>query len=288
MAVLRHRGRFESVTRIPFASLEKISIARDKLAVHRVASQLGIPVPGLDTSPPVVVKPRIGSGSRGRRYCATPQERDQAVREVSARHGEVLVQERLPVTGEAVCVSMLYGFDGAPLASFTHRRLREYPVDGGPSTLRESIRCPEAEGYARRLLDALDWTGVASVEFKRDDRDGTYKLLEINPRFWGSLNLAVRAGVNFPYHMYKMAMGEAVPAGSYRLGVRSRWLLPGELLHFFHTRDRLAMVREWFTHRREPVYDDCLDPSDRGPAFGTLASSIALLLKPEFRRFMVK
>ena len=95
------------------------------------------------------------------------------------------------------CVRLLSR--GRAVALFSHRRLRERPPWGGVSVLSESIAlCPDARDYAHSLLDDLGWHGVAMVEFKRDARDGVPKLMEINGRFWGSLQLAIDAGVDFP------------------------------------------------------------------------------------------
>ena len=82
---------------------------------------------------------------------------------------------------------------------FSHRRLREKPPWGGVSVLRESIAVdPVAADYRRRLLRALGWHGVAMVEFKRERATGVPFLMEINGRFWGSLQLAIDAGLDFP------------------------------------------------------------------------------------------
>jgi predicted ATP-grasp superfamily ATP-dependent carboligase len=77
-----------------------------------------------------------------------------------------------------------------------HRRIREYPITGGASTAAESFYDPALRDLRLTLLRALNWHGVAMVEFKKDQRDGTHKL--INAKFWGSLDLAIAAGVDFP------------------------------------------------------------------------------------------
>jgi predicted ATP-grasp superfamily ATP-dependent carboligase len=116
------------------------------------------------------------------------------------------------------------GEGGRLLAAFCHRRLREYPVSGGPSTLAVSVRDPRLVELGTALLRALDWVGVAMVEFKQDGR-GEYRLMEVNPRLWGSLPLAIAAGVNVPYAWYRLAAGLPVePALTWREGVRMRFL----------------------------------------------------------------
>ena len=85
------------------------------------------------------------------------------------------------------------------LALFSHKRIREKPPSGGVSVVSESVPLDnEMVDAADKLLSAVGWTGVAMVEFKRDVRDGKAKLMEINGRFWGTLQLAVASGVDFP------------------------------------------------------------------------------------------
>jgi predicted ATP-grasp superfamily ATP-dependent carboligase len=140
-----------------------------------------------------------------------------------------LIQERISGPG----VGMFVLFDrGRPIAEFAHRRLREKPPSGGVSVLRESVAVdPVLRRWAERLLAPLAWHGVAMLEFKRDAVTGEAYLIEVNGRFWGSLQLAVDSGLDFPRLAVQLALG-AAPAQppEYREGVRSRWLL-GDLDH---------------------------------------------------------
>ena len=125
----------------------------------------------------------------------------------------MLLQERIegPGVGVFVCCDR-----GEPVALFAHRRLREKPPSGGVSVLCESAaaRSDRRATSATRLLQALDWRGVAMVEFKRDLRDGSLRLMEINGRFWGSLQLAIDAGVEFPGRRWSIAKDEPRPHSS--------------------------------------------------------------------------
>jgi len=85
--------------------------------------------------------------------------------------------------------------------------------------------------YASRLLEALNWHGIAEVEFRLDPRDGIPKLMEINGRFWGSLEVAIASGVDFPYLLYRLTVdGDVQKVLNYRVGIKSRWL-EGDLMH---------------------------------------------------------
>ena len=140
-----------------------------------------------------------------------------------------LLQER--IVGPGIGIFVLFD-RGQLVADFAHRRLREKPPAGGVSVLRESIPVdPSLREHAVRLLGPIGWHGVAMMEFKQDQRTGNVFLMEVNGRFWGSLQLAIDAGVDFPYLLCRVALGlpPQVP-GSYEVGVRNRWLL-GDLDH---------------------------------------------------------
>jgi len=143
---------------------------------------------------------------------------------VDAQIPDPQVQERLQGEGRGVFLLM---WKGEVRAAFCHRRLREKPPWGGVSVLSESVASNEGlVEQSAQLLRAINWNGPAMVEFKEDRLGGRPHLMEINGRFWGSLQLAVDSGVDFPLLYLKLAMGEAVPAqGPYRVGERSRWLL---------------------------------------------------------------
>jgi len=242
--VVENRQAIDPKVRIPFSTAHAINRAADKSCLVRLANELGVPAPAtvvLDhpsrvqecaarVNFPLVIKPhrsRVrtedGWAQASVRYARdmTGLERDLASRRV--HEFPVLLQEYIPGYGLGVfaCCDR-----GRPVALFSHRRLREKPPTGGVSVLSESIKVPPlAQAYAEALLGALGWHGVAMVEFKIDARDAKPRLMEINGRFWGSLQLAIDAGVDFPAILLDLADGHA-PATppAYREGVRSRWL----------------------------------------------------------------
>jgi predicted ATP-grasp superfamily ATP-dependent carboligase len=194
---------------------------------------------------PLILKMVRSSGARGV-YCleAGQVEKDlaRALEQSGKGFGEFIVQEFLHATGYGV--SMLFDH-GELKASFTHRRLRELSPGGGASTLRESVREPGLEAQAERLLRHVGYHGVAMVEFKRDETSGKSWFLEVNPRWWGSLALAIRAGVEFPLLFCQVARGDRLAAPpEYRIGVRVRWLLG----------DLLALTRQVAGQRRLSAY----------------------------------
>ena len=224
---------------------------------------------GNETEFPLVIKPKLSCGSRGIVYVHTKNELLENYKRIHAIYPFPMIQEFIPPGGNAYGVFLLFNKDAEPRAVFAHKRLREFPVNGGPSTLRESVHKPDLVNVSIKLLKALNWYGVAMVEFKEDPRDGQCKLMEINPRFWGSLPLSILAGVDFPYLLYKMAVnGDVEPVMNYPEGVRCRWLLLGDTLHFLTNPNRFKMDPSFFNFSKNNRHDDFISWEDIGPTFG--------------------
>lgn len=134
----------------------------------------------------------------------------------------LLLQRR--IVGPGIGVFLLL-WNGRVVARFAHRRLREKPPSGGVSVYRESIAAdPDLVERSRRLLERFCWSGVAMIEYKVEEKTGTPFIMEINGRFWGSLQLAIDAGVDFPRLLVACASGETVSGPEkYKVGIRSKW-----------------------------------------------------------------
>lgn len=219
---------------VPVARTLRVANSRDRLLP--LAEKLGVEVPRtwlpendeelkrVDVTFPAVVKFRSDEGlylDPADRYRIV-RDRDElmlAVGRLSAVQPRPMIQEY--VEGEGCGWSALYD-RGRLVARIGHRRLREYPPSGGPSSACESFAHPAMERAGRALLEALEWHGVAMVEFKRvGDR---FVLMEINPRFWGSLPLALRCGINFPDLLVRVATGQAAVAHRAASGRRMKFL----------------------------------------------------------------
>jgi predicted ATP-grasp superfamily ATP-dependent carboligase len=295
LLVTAHRERLTPLVRIPFADAEVTRRVHDKGTLAAFARERGIACPATffprgpadaaamarELPYPVLIKPRHSSGGRGIVRVECVADFPAAYSRVHARSAAPIVQECLPPGGEALGVAVLMNFASEPKASFAYRRLREYPIAGGPSTLRESIWNPELQERAERLLASLGWTGVAMVEFKVDPRNGDPKLLEVNPRFWGSLHHAIVCGVDFPFLVYRLAMdGDVDRVRRYRIGVRSRSLLHGELMHFLASPNRFHLTPGLHDFS---IPDDVLSADDPLPTLGRIASLVALACDRELR-----
>jgi len=236
---------------------------------------------------PAVIKPRISSGSFGIVYVKKKEDLIPSYQSVHERFPFPIIQEWIP-DGEGIYgFSALFDEASNVRAAFVHKKLRMYPVQGGPSTLGEGVEHPQIMEMGLSLLKSLNWVGVGMAEFKVDPRDGVPKLMEVNPRFWGSLQLAIVSGVDFPYLILRMAKRESFePILHYTVGKRFRWLLLGDILHFLNNPNRFHL-RPSFFHFFDPNTSyDILSKDDPLPLLGSVATFSTFLYDPEMKRFL--
>jgi predicted ATP-grasp superfamily ATP-dependent carboligase len=261
----KNAEKFKPFVNFVLPPFESMKIADSKELTFKFAEEIGVPIPktlypsdsefALSTgqdfqkasglSFPVVAKPCVGAGSVGLEYLNSQEDLRRFAEK--NRGNKWILQEYIQGPG--------YGFfalfkKGEPKAIFMHRRLREYPITGGPSTKAESVYCSSLKELGLKLLEALNWNGVAMVEFKLDQKDNEFKLMEVNPKFWGSLNLAVASGVDFPYLFCLSAMNKDFkPVFKYKEGVKFRWLFPGDFMYFLAKR---GLCKDYFKDFFDP------------------------------------
>ncbi len=239
----RYCSEFSEFIEPTWPAFDTLQRAQNRYTLLSIAERLGIPIPESqlltewpEETDPYIVKSNYSIVVDEEHSTATyhdvqtihPESDFPDVDAVVEQMNHVpLVQEFVPNGGE-------YGFfalydRGEPVVTFQHERVRSSTYTGGHSVYRKAVDVPVLDRYGRKLLDELEWHGPAMVEFRRDKRDGTYKLMEINPRFWGSLALPIQAGVDFPYLYYRLATdGFPQCPTDYKTGVGSHIVI-GEL-----------------------------------------------------------
>jgi predicted ATP-grasp superfamily ATP-dependent carboligase len=240
--LLIHAQRLTHV-KLPFADYATVMSVADKYRLLLQAQQCSIPAPQFtlvnnageaDASTweyPCVIKPCLSKIFTPEGWIATSvkvlhsaQEwQDHRERAPYLEQYPFMVQEFIPGSGAGVFC--LYD-KGRATHFFAHKRLREKPPQGGVSVLSESVAVdPALKSYAQQLLDHVNWHGVAMVEF-RIMPEGKPYLMEVNTRFWGSLQLAIDSGVDFPALLLRHELNEAaMERNQYHIGQRLRWLL---------------------------------------------------------------
>jgi len=240
----RELSRFCSVL---VEDYEQVGKLHDKGNTVLLARQLGVPHPETflpqdseeaeiyagNCTYPVVVKARKGVGTDGVWYAQDAAELMALYRRTSKERGpaegflrdrsDPMFQEYIP--GELHDVAA-FSLRGEMAAGLTQRRLLTRPLSGGKGIVNMTTFNEELLGYARRIVGHLKWDGVLLFDFKIDTRDGEPKLLEVNPRFWGTTWLSTCAGLNFPHNLVLAAKGAALEFPSdYRVGLVCRWPL---------------------------------------------------------------
>ncbi len=293
----KYQDELNQLTRTFVADYETIMLGRDKALTFEAAEKEGIPCPRTqvatnaqevlkaDVGFPLILKPAMSSGSRGLYKVENRHHLQQLSETIFVDYDKYLVQEFIPTQENVVGANIFFSECSESIAVFTYERLRDYPRGNGPSVLRQSTDNRQVKDVTLQLFAGLKWKGVAMAEYKIDSRDGTPKLMEINPRFWGSLALPVFSGVDFPWLLYQTALGKKVkPVRNYRLGVKARWLLLGDLLWMATSKHLLADLKEFTKFSGKDLTYDIVSWMDPLPALGAMLEGIQFIINPKKRR----
>jgi predicted ATP-grasp superfamily ATP-dependent carboligase len=216
--IARHRSELDLTC--PFPAWQILGRAQDKREQVAAAIRAGVPVPATADEPgdelglPALVKPARAPQFR-RRFgvkafrCETRAELEDAFGR--AAEFEPLVQEWIPGDDDALYTLGSYiGEDGRALGIFSGRKLRQTPRSIGTARVAEAVWVDQVVDQGLALIRELGLWGISQVEFKRDPRDGLFKLIEVNPRLWEWHGLAAACGVDLPLIAYRDVTGEEV------------------------------------------------------------------------------
>ncbi len=225
--IAEERARFEPRAAMALPDPERIAAVRDKGRLVELARDAGVPVPdtwqpgsadelraAADEIPlPAIVKVRRGVAGVGLEKVETRADLlatfEKMVEQFRLEPSDLPIVQAL-APGDDYCVTALFD-RGAPRATMTYRNLAKLS-DGAPGAIRETVEARAAEAATRKLLADLDWHGIAEVDFMWDGRDDSEPvLIEINPRLFGGLFQAVASGVDYPWMLYRLALGDPVP-----------------------------------------------------------------------------
>ncbi len=277
-------------------SPEQIERLQDKKQFAKLATQHGIPTPktyfpeeqGLDhiqrhAEFPVLVKPTNASGARGIRRVGGPNELPEVYRQAVQSDGDVIVQEFVDHAGGHYSIGTVFD-RGTPKAIHAYEELLQYPDSGGPAIRARSVEIDPWVHEMLGLLEAIEWTGPAHMDVLFDPDDETYKLLEVNPRIWSSIALAIGSGVDIPSTILDIAtQRELETSDAYHTGQIYRWVLPNELLWAVDGRKTPARIRRLLERDGDATTYSILSRDDPGAVVGTTLQSARFLLDSEKR-----
>lgn len=242
--LLQNQNSLPEKVKLPFADIDTIMQLADKCQLMKLAEKVGVLHPKtryfqsideLDIEQenefPIVLKPGLSRVFLGNRWLETTVQilytKEDLIKLIKKQDEFLkfpfMLQEFIPGNGAGIFT--IYD-RGKEKAFFAHKRIREKPPTGGVSVLSESAHLdPEMLDSARKILDSANWHGVAMVEFRVSEKGEPY-LMEVNTRFWGSLQLSIDSGVDFPKMLFDITQGKDIHSvDNYKLGQQLRWLL---------------------------------------------------------------
>ena len=235
---------FEKYTKLVLPSSDQLGILNNKASVLKLLTELGLPHPvtyfvesdeTLDSIQknaafPLVIKAFWGEGAAGIKIVADPKELVASYNFIVKNFGPAMIQEFVPGTKHTAV--FLLNKKSEVRRFFVHRAIREFPITGGPTCFLKSVKYEPIYECGLKLLNKVNFSGLASMEFIVDEKDGKPKIIDVNPRFYGPLQCAISAGADFPYAVYNMAInGDIETDLSYKDGVTCRNLLFADTNH---------------------------------------------------------
>ncbi|WP_422081497.1 ATP-grasp domain-containing protein [Ulvibacterium sp.] len=184
---------------------------------------------------PIIVKPKHGSGAKGIFYI----ENERELHSCSINFEKHFVQERLP-NPKDVEAGFFLCFEGEIISYYGHKRIRTYPATGGVTVFSKYNKLDAIEILAKSIIKKLNWSGLIMIEFLFDVRDKKYKVIEVNPRLWGSILLSEFCGADFLKKYIELSVRGVVKPSVIEEDRYIRWIFPYDVLF-------------WIKHMSNPI-----------------------------------
>jgi predicted ATP-grasp superfamily ATP-dependent carboligase len=230
---------------------ESFDAVRDKGSFSEYCSRNNFPIPkefkseslveAGDLPCRLIIKPRVGSGSFGILYIDSFHEFIQLT---NINFDEFIIQERLENSKDIYGAFFL--FNGGKFASYYgHKRIRTYPPEGGVTVFSKSDLNDELMLIGSKLLESLNWSGLAMIEFLYDRKTDSFKIIEVNPRVWGSIMLSEFCESNMIENYIRLSVGCNLIESTAKQGKFIRWFFPWDVLLFLKRKGRIANFWEF-------------------------------------------
>ena len=228
---------------------QSFDIACDKMLTHKHCLSMGIEVPKIYTntkdiekSPekylPLIIKPRHGNGSVGIRHVDSIDD----IHHIKSNHSQKdkFIQEKITNSSEVIGAFYLRA-DGKIKSQYLHKRIRTFPSNGGVTTFSQTTENEEVNKIGKKILESLDWEGLVMIEFLFCSKSKKYKIIEINPRLWGSILLSEFCGSGMikNYIISSLQMNKDM-VKSLSKPRYIKWIFPFEILNFILGRSKVT------------------------------------------------
>lgn len=226
--------------------IKTFNLARNKLELNKWCLDNQIPSPSffskkdIDSKKvkfPVIVKPIFGSGSNGIFFASKFSD----LKRIGNNFDKYVIQEKLP-NGKHVEACFILADNGKIISSYSHKRIETYPKSGGVSVFSKYLVNDELVKSSETVIKKMNYSGLIMIEFIYDLQEKIYKIIEINPRIWGSIILSEYSGKKFVSQYIDLAMkkklrSEIIPKTT---DIYLRWLFPYGIWNFFTVRKRMT------------------------------------------------
>ncbi len=304
--IARNATQLSQIYRLATQDWDVIRWASDKRLTYRMAEEVGVPYPKisyvthkeelatLDLPFPVIIKPAISlpfqcaTGLKALPASSSQELFTQYERAIaSIPSDEVMVQEIIPGDGRVQYSIATFCEDGNIKKWMTARRTRQYPIDYGlGSSFVEAVDIPALFPLAEKLLRHMRVSGMVEVEFKYDERDQQYKLLDINVRPWGWHTLCIACGLDFPYMQYCFALEAKLAESSTNVDYGYRWIraMTDILAGIQEIRAGITTPAAYLQSLKGKTAFSVLDWRDPLPAIGDVWIALSRVIRTNLRK----
>ena len=298
--VSKNKKKFTKLTNLAISDYKIFLKAHDKSITIKIANNIGVPCPKTSfpksfegtkqmaekTGYPLILKARKGSAYSGVKIVNNKTELSQKYYELVKTdiknddiydHRHPMVQEYIHGDIYDVCI---FADRGRIIRAVTQKRLKTLPVTGGAGIWNITTDNLGLMEFNKKLIQTMKYHGPAQIEFKIDKK-GIPRLMEINPKFWGTLDLSIQAEANFPLIATEVAMGHKVTSNfSLKKGIEYVWLFPYQVIYFLKTKKKLKFILDLFKLFRRNTKTEFF-AKDLIPNIVTIYSSFMGLFKKE-------
>lgn len=256
----RHKNDFKGLTTIAVEDWDTFQMASDKLKTMQICMQHDLPCPYTFVDKqeylanknkmkfPLVVKPRIGCAAVGFHVAQNEEDLIGYYDKAEDKYGKMLIQEYIPQDGLQYKCEIFIDRNGEMKGACVFAKVRWYPIDGGSSTLNETVNRPDIVADCHKLLQIIGWRGYADIDLIEDIRDSKVKIMEINPRITGSVKICFEAGVNFSQLIVDDFLDKNVKP---QFEVKHKYLryIHTDVLWFLKSPNRFRCNPSWFSFK---------------------------------------
>lgn len=256
----KHKEELMPLTTIACTDWPVFEMACDKLKTMEVCMKNSLPCPQTFLSKddflqkksnvkyPIVVKPRTGCAAVGFHVAQNEEDVISYFDKAQIKYGPMLIQEFIPQDGLQYKAELYIDRNGELKGACVFAKVRWYPIDGGSSTLNETVNRPDIVANCEKLLKIINWRGYADIDLIEDKRDGKVKIMEINPRITGSVKICFESGVNFSKMIVEDFLEKKVERQFDVKHVYMRFIHT-DVLWFMKSRNRFSCTPSWFNFR---------------------------------------